>query len=117
MKKTLDLLWGVAHKTHGSHGCTVGYDNTTATPWWDCPTGSGIVGIPSKWAAARQQGWYEDGRSLRTKISLAASNQLRGIGAWTLHGALPTSVAGKAVWDAFAAYLASEGHGNQRVQG
>ena len=65
--------------------CTSYYDETTATPWWDCAHGSNITGASSQ-PGVRQQAWYENAKSLQAKVALAVKYQLAGVGVWTAHG-------------------------------
>ena len=110
-KKTLDIM--AACKP--SSGCTTGYDVTSASPWWDCPGGTAascIQGLPANQSELHQQGWYEDAKSIKAKVGLAASYEslVAGVGAWTAHGADGSTAGGSAqvdalIWDTFRDYL------------
>ena len=106
--KKVDILHAVA--TNGSLGCVTGYDPVSATPFVDCPRGTGVVGIPSQNLGTRQQAWYENERSLGAKVQLAVEQQLAGVGVWSTDGvsSLPTNAEGRSIWDMFAAYVANK---------
>ncbi len=78
-KKSVDILEGVMMSNRA--GCTGGWDDAAATPFWECASGSGIVGAPSP--GGRQQGWYENDQSVTAKLNLAAKHGLGGVGFWT----------------------------------
>jgi hypothetical protein len=110
-KKTLDIMASCA--TTGS-GCTRGYDAVAATPWWDCPRGSGscFPGLPANQSRLHQQGWYENAASIKAKVALASSYSplVAGVGVWTAHGADGSTAAGNEqvdglIWDAFRDYV------------
>ena len=101
-KKTVDLLTAAASR------CTSGFDEASASPWLDCPHGSGIAGVPANATTQHQQAWYESLASMAKKLALVESYGLAGVGVWTAHGIAPTSTEGAAVYNSFARYLASE---------
>jgi hypothetical protein len=96
-KKGLDLLAAVVGK-----GCTSGYDAKSASPWWDCPSGSNLPGMPR---GVRQQGWYENPQSIAAKVGLASKWQLGGVGVWSLTGCSGMTPDSKAIRNVFAEYL------------
>jgi hypothetical protein len=98
-KKSLDQMEPIAEQRASCFG---GYDAATATPWWECPHGSGIPGIGN--ATARQQGWYENAKSLQTKLNLASSRGLLGAGAWAAHGIGNGSAFDETIWNLFEAF-------------
>jgi hypothetical protein len=114
-KKTLDIMASCATT---DSGCTRGYDETSATPWWDCPRGSGscFPGLPANQSRLHQQGWYENAASIKAKVALAASYSplVAGVGVWTAHGADGSTAAGNEqvdglIWDAFRDYVQVSG--------
>ena len=80
-KKSVDILAGVVTSTANRAGCTSGWDDASATPFWECARGSGIVAAPNP--GGRQQGWYENAKSITAKLNLAAQHNLGGAGFWT----------------------------------
>lgn len=103
-KKTLDLFAAAADDS--ALGCTAHYDEPTATPWIDCPHGANITSGGAKPTTLRQQGWYENAKSLQAKLDLAVLHKIGGVGVWTAHGvnAKATEEGGR-IWDAFANYV------------
>ena len=53
----------------------------------------------------RQQAWYENARSFRLKLALAAALGLGGVGAWAAGGIGLMTPDDKAIWDEFAAFV------------
>ena len=97
-KKALDLMAGVENNT----ACSAGFDEAVGSPFWDCPHGSGMPDLPSNWTNVRQQGWYENPRSIQLKLQLAAAQKLGGAGVWSAHGCANRTVACDAIWDLLA---------------
>lgn len=124
-KKKVDLLragppdsiasiaWGPVSGA-ADPNCTTGYDETVATPWFDCPHGATAVPgytapderqqarAADEWLACSfslfgtrleaphhtsslplPQAWYENARSISSKLQLAAGRSLAGVGFWT----------------------------------
>ena len=98
-KKTLDILTAV------EPNCTSYYDEVTATPWWDCAYGANVSGSASQ-PGVRQQGWYENAKSLQAKVDLATKYRLAGVGVWTAHGVnAGATEEGAKIWNVFAEYI------------
>ena len=101
-KKSLDLIEAVIRS--GGRGCGVGYDNATATPFWDCPHGSAMPGIINP-EGLREQAWFENPASFENKTALAKAYGLAGVGAWTAHGISSGTPFDKAMWGVLERYL------------
>lgn len=103
LDKSIDLLSGVA--VNRTLGCFEGYDATSATPFVDCPHGTGLPGVPVISTTTRQQAWFENARSLSAKVQLAATRGVAGVGVWSADGVASTTPEGKQIWDIFAQYV------------
>jgi di-N-acetylchitobiase len=83
--------WAVAEKvSNASLRCTLGYDTTWQSPFYDCGAG-----------AARTQGWYDDPRSTRAKVAMARKLGLGGWGVFTT-GDAGVGDAAAQMWTALA---------------
>ena len=98
-KKSLDLLAAVPLNV--TKRCTTGYDDMTATPWWDCPRGSGLPGGGDS-GGIRQQGWYENVMSLQRKSELARKYGCAGLGLWTANGISDGTMEDGEMWKLFS---------------
>ena len=98
-KRSLDLLAAVPLNVTKS--CTTGYDDMTATPWWDCPRGSGLPGGGDS-GGIRQQGWYENFISLNRKSELAKKYGCEGLGLWTANGISDGTMEDGEMWKLFS---------------
>ena len=85
--------------------CIQRYDVDSATPFVDCPHGTGLDGVPVASTSTRQQAWFENARSIAAKVKLAADRDLAGVGVWSADGVSPSTEQGKQIWDTFARYL------------
>ena len=85
-------------------GCSVGWEAAAATPFFDCRFGSNISsGGPP--AHVRQQGWFEDGRSIAAKLQLASERGVGGVALWSAHGCPNTDGECDAIWQQIFAYV------------
>ena len=100
-KKSLDLL--VAVPDDKARGCTVGYNNQTATPYWECPRGSGLPGVVNP-EGLREQAWFENPASFDNKTGLARKFGLAGVGTWTAHGIGGGTSFDTAMWEVLQRY-------------
>ena len=108
-KKSVDLMAAVNFTSQ----CTAGYDTVTATPFWDCPNGGcGIPGVVPV-SGVRQQGWYENGISIKAKVALAEARGLGGVGVWTATGASAGTALDLAIWDVFRTYAEKDSGAEQ----
>lgn len=98
MKKSVDILAAAAT----GDGCTTGFNTDAASPFFDCRHGTSIPGSGSE--GVRQQGWFENLRSIAAKLGLADQRRLGGIGLWTGSGVANTG-AGRRIWEAVAEYV------------
>jgi hypothetical protein len=98
-KKTLDLL----ATAEGTAGCFAGFNEQVGSPFWDCPHGSNITGVPTNWTGIRQQAWYENPRSIQLKLQLASTHGLGGVGVWSAHGCASKTQQCNEIWDLLAA--------------
>ena len=65
--------------------------------------GSGLPGmVPT---GTRQQAWYEDERSIGSKLALAAAHNLLGVGVWAANGLNDRSALSTKVWELFVRYV------------
>ena len=83
-KKSVDILAAAAT----GDGCTTGFNTDAASPFFDCQHGANIPGSGGQ--GVRQQGWYENLRSITAKLGLANQRRLGGIGLWTGSGVART---------------------------
>ena len=98
-KKSLDIMANVMNA--GSDlGCTEGYNEITATPYWECPHGSSTSKGTNP-NHLRQQGWYENAKGLSAKIDLARSYGVWGVGLWTAMGISGGSGEDIEIWELF----------------
>lgn len=86
-------------------GCIHGFDEPSASPFFDCAHGSNISQSPP-WPGVRQQAWFEDSRSISAKLQLAVSHELAGVAWWTAHGVRSDlSPEGQRIWDSIAQFV------------
>ena len=79
-KKSLDIMASVVENK--DLACTVEYDDDVQTPFWTCPHGSKTT-RGSNPKNIRQQGWFENAKSLQSKTDLASTYGVWGVGLWT----------------------------------
>ena len=94
-KKSLDILNNIWQDE--SNGCNLGYNEISATPFWECNN------YENK--QQRTQGWFENSKSLNLKINLASNKQLMGIGAWTAHGIAGGTKFDSNIWNLITKYI------------
>ena len=99
-KKSVDILAAAAT---GSN-CIQGFDPQAFSPFFDCADGAHLPGSGAR--GVRQQGWFENLKSMNAKLDLASSFRLGGVGLWTGGGILDSG-AGKDIWNAFVRFLKS----------
>lgn len=108
-KKGIGILMNVTAAGQGEKdGCFESFDEPSATPFWECADGAGIAGMPT---TGRQQGWFENGRSMQNKLSLATQFDLKGVGIWSgggcdSEGSSPVATECAAIWAEFVKYVA-----------
>ena len=99
-KKSVDILAAAAT---GSN-CIQGFDPQAFSPFFDCADGAHLPGSGAR--GVRQQGWFENLKSMNAKLDLASSFGLGGVGLWT-GGGIVDNGQGKGIWDAFVRFLNS----------
>ena len=96
-------------------GCVEGWEMTAATPFFDCSFGSNVSG--GQPTHVRQQGWFENGRSLRAKLQLASERGVAGVSMWSAHGCPHINPSCSAVWAEISAYMKQgKGHPTRERQ-
>jgi spore germination protein YaaH len=83
-RNVTSVQWADAEKLVNDYALTPVWDTSSSSPWFTYPDGQGEPHTV----------WYENARSLQTKIDLARQYQITGVFVWRLGGEDPT------LWDA-----------------